>query len=62
MINYKVEYLNNGEEILTESIKVTQAIIEITDINGKKFGVSINIESLNLDEQIISALNTQYAV
>tara|TARA_R110002167_G_scaffold11043_13_gene49382 strand:+ start:1776 stop:1964 length:189 start_codon:yes stop_codon:yes gene_type:complete len=62
MINYKVEYLNNGEEIIPKSIKVTQAIIEITDVNGKKFGISINIQSLKLDEQIITALNTQYAV
>lgn len=61
-MNYKISWLNNDEPIDCEKIDVMGAHIIITDKDGSQFGLNINIKDLDIDSQVLTALNEQFGV
>tara|TARA_R110000751_G_scaffold112175_2_gene210965 strand:+ start:74 stop:259 length:186 start_codon:yes stop_codon:yes gene_type:complete len=61
-MKYKIEYLNGDNPIESDSITVESVNVIITDVNGIKYGLQLNIEDLNIDDKVLNALNEQYKV
>ena len=61
-MNYKIEYLNGETPIDVEIIKVESVNVLLTDVNGIKYGLQLNVKDLNIDDKVLTALNEQYAV
>lgn len=62
-MNYKIEHLNNGEEIVNPKVEGSVNIdIILTDENGERFGVNlpVNIDSLKINDKSIQEASVEY--
>ena len=71
-MNYRIEWLNNGLDIINPKIKIVGIDYEIPNsvnimliIPSRQFGLllsNVDISTDDLEKQVLLALNTQYAV
>ena len=62
-MNYKIEHLNNGEEIVNPKVEgLVNIDIILTDENGDKFGVQlpVNIDSLKINDKNLQEACIEY--
>ena len=61
-MKYIIEHLNGETPIDVETIEVDSVNVLLTDLNGVKYGLQLNVEDLNIDDKVLNALNEQYSV